>query len=171
MQPARAAIFVALVGGSAHGLGSLVSAPPHASPRAAIPASALVASVDGATHRDVSAPAAVAAATTPAPAPSGARGLSVPEGGARCSSIGASWGCGAGDTCRIAGAGATSGRCEAAGPGGFGAACSASRDCDASLQCYAGACAYVCRLGSADCGDPRACTDVGNAKYGVCKPD
>jgi hypothetical protein len=97
-------------------------------------------------------------------------GLVLPgPGGASCTTPGSSTSCGYLEVCRIAGP--NSGRCESCDNcGNLGAYCTTNRDCDILFQCYQHTCTNICPLGTSYCGPVADCLDVGNSKYGVCKP-
>jgi hypothetical protein len=89
--------------------------------------------------------------------------------GAPCSTPGLETRCPALEVCRIDSA--TGGRCEGCTScNNLGKPCSQSSDCDILFQCYAGVCANICPLGTQYCGAVTNCLDVGNATYGVCRP-
>jgi hypothetical protein len=89
--------------------------------------------------------------------------------GAPCATPGSEAQCPSLQVCRIDSS--SGGRCEGCTScNNLGKACSQSSDCDILFQCYAGVCANICPLGTQYCGAVTDCLDVGNAAYGVCRP-
>jgi hypothetical protein len=131
--------------------------------------------VDGSVPIDAPAPMGDAAPPPPPPVDAAtmdaATGLDpnlvLPApGGAACTNIG--YQCPNGDMCRIDST--TGGLCEGCtGCSGLKMPCVADVDCDVLFQCYAGLCEPLCSLATPQvCGNPSACTNVGNATTGVC---
>ena len=132
------------------------------------------ATVPDATTVDTSVVDAVTALDSTATDSGGATGLDplldIPDpAGAPCSTPGSEVQCPSIEVCRIDSA--SGGRCEGCTScNNLGKACSQSSDCDILFQCYAGVCANICPLGTQYCGAVTDCLDVGNATYGVCRP-
>jgi hypothetical protein len=96
--------------------------------------------------------------------------LELPDpGGQVCTTPGSGSQCPAGEVCRYFTP--TEGRCEGCTSCGLrGTSCTATEQCDISLECYQGRCTEFCTLGTIACGTAADCIDIGHATRGVCRP-